>query len=296
MPQARRERIALVPKSVEISTGIASLPLCDLHYLETGTGPPLVIVPATMSEVQDWAGLAAFMGQRFRAFFFELPGHGRSTPLERYSSEQVAQVIADFLDYLGFHHASLMGFSFGGILTLTALKYLSRRIDRVILISPLVDSSALLISPLNKLFLRALIQLGQGPWLQEVIYQSMQSDRGTAFWAWLAVSMGNVEHLEILKENLRATPLHTIQTLAVQLSEMFNTHHFVESARYTQPCYFAMSVIDPLIDFPFTSAALGQMFPSVDETQLNLPYHRPPELPTLEYLNHTYPHLLDRLS
>lgn len=292
MPQAK---LSLVPESIEVSSGIASLPLCDLHYIETGSGPPLVIVPATMSEVWHWEGLAAFMGQRFRAFFFELPGHGQSTPLERYSSTLMAQVIADLLDYFGFSRVSLMGFSFGGILTLTALERISHRVDRIILISPLVDSSALRIAPLNKLFLRFLTRLSQDHWLQKAIHRSLQSDTGSAFWAQLAVRVGNVEHLDILKQNIRATPWQTVQTLAVQLDEILNTHQLVASARYAQPCHFVMSAIDPLIDFSFTSAAVQQIFSSVDETQLNLPYHRPPELPSLEYLNRTYPHLLTKI-
>jgi pimeloyl-ACP methyl ester carboxylesterase len=288
---------ALVPENIEICEGIASLPHGDLHYIETGAGPPLIIVPATMSEVQDWAGLAAFMGQRFRAFFFELPGHGKSTPLDtRYSSKRMAQVIADFMDYLGFFRANLMGFSFGGILTLTALGRLSHRIDRVILISPVLDSAALRISPFGKLFARVLIRTGQGVCLQAMIHRSVQSDAGSAFWAQVAARIGNVEHPDIVKENLRATPLCTIQTLARQLDEILNTHHFVGSVWYTQPCYFVMSVIDPLVDFSLTSTALKRIFPNIDETRLGLPYHRPRELPTFEYLNYTYPHLLDRIS
>jgi pimeloyl-ACP methyl ester carboxylesterase len=293
MPQARP---ILVPESVKVSKGIASLPLCNLHYIEVGSGPPLIIVPASMSEVWHWEGLAAFMGQRFRTFFFELPGHGKSTPLAHYSSKLMAQVIADLLDHLGFEQVSLMGFSFGGILTLTALERISHRVDRVILISPLLDSSALRMPPLNQRFLRTLIQLSQSPRLQHVIHRSLQSDAGSAFWAQLAVRVGNAEHLDILKQNIRATPWQTVQTLAVQLDEIFNTHHFLHSVHYTQPCWFAMSVMDPLIDFSFTAAAARQIFSSVDETQLDLPYHRPPELPSLDYLNHTFPHLLDRIS
>jgi pimeloyl-ACP methyl ester carboxylesterase len=284
-----------VPAGVKVFRGIANLPLCDLHYIKVGSGPPLIIVPASMSEVWHWEGLAAFMGQRFRTFFFELPGHGKSTPLERYSSKLMAQVITDFLDHLGFDEVSLMGFSFGGILTLTALERISHRVDRVILISPLLDSSALRIAPPNQRFLRTLIQLSQDPRLQHVIHRSLQSAAGSAFWAQLAVRVGNAEHPKILKQNIRATPWQTVQTLAVQLDEIFNTHHFLHSARYTQPCWFAMSVMDPLIDFSFTAAAARQIFSSVDETRLNLPYHRPPELPSLEYLNHTFPHLLDRI-
>ena len=286
----------LVPKHITIHTRSASLPLCDLHYIETGAGPPLIMVPATMSLVQDWAGLAAFMGQRYKVFFFELPGHGRSTPLECCSSGQVARVIDDFLDYLGFSQASLLGFSFGGILTLTALEYLSHRIDRVILISPLVDSSALLISPFAKLCVRTLIRVTQSRRLQEAIHRTVQSNGGSAFWAQVAARLGNVEHPDIVAENLRATPLSTIQALSRQLDEIMNTHHFVGSVHYSQPCLFAMSIIDPLIDFAYTSVALGKLFDRIDEVRLNLPYHRPRELPTLDYLNHTYPHLLDRMG
>jgi pimeloyl-ACP methyl ester carboxylesterase len=235
------------------------------------------------------------MGQRFRTFFFELPGHGKSTPLEHYSSKLMTQVITDFLDHFDFEQVSLMGFSFGGILTLTALERISHRVDRVILISPLLDSSALRMPPLNQRFLRTLIQLSQSPKLQHVIHRSLQSDAGSAFWAQLAVRVGNAEHLDILRQNIRATPWQTVQTLAVQLDEIFNTHHFLHSVRYTQPCWFAMSVMDPLIDFSFTAAAARQIFSSVDETRLDLPYHRPPELPSLEYLNHTFPHLLERI-
>lgn len=272
-----------------------SLPLCDLHCLKVGSGPPLIIVPATMSELDDWAGLAAFMAQRFTVYFFELPGHGKSTPLAHYSNEQVAQVIVDLLDYLKFDRVSLMGFSFGGLLALTALNVLSPHIDRVILISPLVDSEALRFPQLNKILLRSLISVAQRPGLQKWGHQTLQSDLGSTFWAQFAVKVGNIEHFDILKENLQATSLATIQTLAGQMKEIFNTHQFV-SARYPQPCYFAMSVIDPLIDFSFTSAAVKQMFASVEETRLYLPYHRPRVLPTLEYLNCTYPDLLDKIG
>lgn len=292
----KKDHSSLVPKHVAIHTRIAPLPLCDLRYIETGAGPPLIMVPATMSVVQDWAGLAAFVGQRYRVFFFELPGHGESTPLECCSSRQIARVIDDFLDYLGFARASLLGFSFGGILALTALERLSHRIDRIILISPLVDSSALLISPLAKLCVRTLIRMTQSRRLHEAIHRSVQSHKGSAFGAQVAARLGNVEHPDIVAENLRAIPLSTIQALSRQLDEITNTHHFVGSVHYSQPCLFAMSVIDPLIDFAYTSTALGKLFDRVEEVRLNLPYHRPRELPTLNYLNHTYPHLLDRMG
>jgi len=60
--------------------GKVKLPGTTLHYVKAGSGPPLVIVPATVSLISQWLPLTQFMGQRFTAYFFELPGHGQSTP------------------------------------------------------------------------------------------------------------------------------------------------------------------------------------------------------------------------
>ena len=98
-----------------------------------------------------------------------------------------------------------------------------------------------------------------------------------------------------MARRLSEISLSTVQTLAGQAKEIMETHHFC-SMRYPQPCYFAMSYRDPLLNFTFTSRAVKEMFATVDEVRLDLPYHQPPEPPTVDYLNNTYPHLLDRMS
>jgi len=59
---------------------LIDLPLSQLHIMETGAGPLLIMLPATISEVDDYVSLVQFMGQWFHVVFFELPGHGLSTP------------------------------------------------------------------------------------------------------------------------------------------------------------------------------------------------------------------------
>ena len=74
-------------------TYFVDLPLSRLHIMEVGNGEPLIIVPATISELENWKALAQFMAQWFCVYFFELPGHGRSEPFrERFSSQQVAEI------------------------------------------------------------------------------------------------------------------------------------------------------------------------------------------------------------
>ena len=87
------------------------LPLTTLHYATCGEGPPLIMLPATISKIKNWLPLAQFMAQKFKVFFFELPGHGKSTPFQRsYSSDQVAESIGDFIDNLGYSSVGLFGF------------------------------------------------------------------------------------------------------------------------------------------------------------------------------------------
>ena len=140
--------------------GDIELPNTRLHYVKTGTGPPLVIVPATVSLISQWLPLAQFMGQRFTSYFFELPGHGGSTPYpENFESRMVPYTVEAFVDALGHETFNLMGFSFGGLLALTTLTEFSKRVDNVILVSPLVDSDALRIPRISKLCLSTVTTL-----------------------------------------------------------------------------------------------------------------------------------------
>src|SRR6185295_11868203 len=107
-------------------TQFVDLPLSRLHVLEAGKGQPLIMVPATISELEDWCSLAQFMAQWFHVYFFELPGHGQSKPFrEKFSSYQVATLVEQFANKLGYDHFNLMGFSFGGILAMRTFKLLS---------------------------------------------------------------------------------------------------------------------------------------------------------------------------
>jgi pimeloyl-ACP methyl ester carboxylesterase len=132
------------------------LPLTSLYIMEAGSGPPLIVVPATISEVENWVDLIQFMAQWFRVYFFELPGHGRSTPFkQKFSTHLVAQTVQDLVDYIGAERFNLMGFSFGGILAMRTFNLLNQRIDRLILNAPCLTKHAILLSGIQKLALRS---------------------------------------------------------------------------------------------------------------------------------------------
>ena len=115
-----------------------------LHYVKTGSGPPLVIVPATVSLIRQWLPLAQFMGQRFTTYFFELPGTWRLYALPgKVRKPPGALQRGSLCQRDGTRYLHLMGFSFGGLLALRTLEHLQDQGGKVILLSPVVSRQAL---------------------------------------------------------------------------------------------------------------------------------------------------------
>ena len=268
-------------------THLVELPLTTLHVLEVGSGPPLIVVPATISELDNWAETMQFMGQWFRVFFFELPGHGKSAPFKNdFSTQRVAQTVADFADSQGFERFSLMGFSFGGILVMRTYQLLQERIEHVLLLAPCLTSKAVLLSPLKNLLARLVDRLLLIPRLQRAVHKGM---RVSAYQDWIVNffgHIGKIEHPEIMKAKLSRVPLSTINVLAHQFKEVLNVQFPRPMPKYRTPGFFAMSSRDPLLDYQTTLNEMGAHFDRVHTVTLDFPFHQPPVPFTIEQLEH----------
>ncbi|MCX8007745.1 MAG: alpha/beta hydrolase, partial [Coriobacteriia bacterium] len=134
------------------------LPSTTLRVGAAGAGELAVIVPATISLVEDWEAMTRFVGRRFRAVFFELPGHGGSTAYrEPFTSAAVSRTVLEIADELGEERFTLVGFSFGGLLALRTLQVARGRVRRVALLSPFVGNVALKRSAAETAMLRATV-------------------------------------------------------------------------------------------------------------------------------------------
>ena len=265
------------------------LPLSRLHVLETGQGEPLIMVPATISELENWQILAQFMAQWFHVYFFELPGHGGSTPFrESFSSHQVARLVEQMVDHLGFNRFNLMGFSFGGILAMRAYQRLSHRIDRLILIDPCLgrrtlpfsNSRVQLLSTVNRLLGHAGFQARFIAWIHD--------RRAVSIMVKILQKVGSLENTLLLENKLLRIPAATISVLNSQLDEILNTHFEAGAEKHNTPCCFAMSVFDPMLKFDSSLETVQQHFSNVNAVRLNFPYHQPPKPFTFEELNHGF--------
>jgi pimeloyl-ACP methyl ester carboxylesterase len=272
------------------------LPLTRLHCVTCGTGPPLIIVPATVSLISQWMPLAQFMGQRFTATFFELPGHGKSTPYPfQFSSHAVPQTVEALVDELGYDTFNLMGFSFGGLLALRTLDYLKHRIDNVILLSPVVSRRAVLYSQPKQLLMRGLAGALKRRRVQQIVHQLLNSDRMEGPLLFGISRISNIDRRILAEDRKFRLPITTLDVFAHTLGEILETEFQSTSIPFTMPCFFAMSVYDDLLNYDLTANIVRGLFADITMRKFYLPYHQPPHAPTFEWLVEEFGSFLDAM-
>jgi pimeloyl-ACP methyl ester carboxylesterase len=257
--------------------------------MEAGDGPPLVVVPATISELDNWVDLIQFMAQWFRVYFFELPGHGLSTPFEqKFTTSLVAQTVEHLVDQIGAPRFSLMGFSFGGILAMRTYHLLHQRIDRMILNAPCLTKQAIQLSPQQKLIVRQINGLIRQRAVQVQLCNAFHHDYTRTLLARLFERVGNLENRPLLEKKFATLQPSTIEVLAEEIHEILEIQFPNPAIRYETPCFLTMSVNDPVLDFQTTLAELGNKFSQVYVTRLSFPFHQPPKPFTFAELNRDF--------
>lgn len=270
------------------------LPLTTLHYAECGEGEPLIMVPATISLIEDWLPYVHFVGQRFHTHFFELPGHGGSTAFEEpFSSDLVAEAVEQFADSLGFERFALMGFSFGGALTMKILQRMGDRVTKVIVLSPFVSHRGLEHSPNSLRAVRLAAASARRRYAREVMLRIMRDPVTVRAFAWFMTSIGKYETSADLKAKLMSFSDSSFDTLASQVAEILSTTEDDLAGPFTQPCFFGMSTIDPLLDFETSLRFMEENFTDLFVERWDFPFHAPPEPFTFDQLNENYGSLLN---
>lgn len=85
-------------------------------YSETGDGPALVLLHATLHDRHDYDAVAPALGEQARVIAVDWPGHGESAPASPHPAggPWFADVLEDVVDGLGLADVALIGNSVGG--------------------------------------------------------------------------------------------------------------------------------------------------------------------------------------
>lgn len=101
----------------EGTSRILATPDGDLHYHEAGEGPPLLLVHGSGPGVSGWANFSGNLGlfaRHFRTLVLDLPGFGRSHPVDGSPVMAAPGAVLAFLDGLGIDRLAMVGNSLGG--------------------------------------------------------------------------------------------------------------------------------------------------------------------------------------
>jgi len=112
---------------------------CRLRYLESGGGPPLVLVHGLGSHaMQDWGRLVAPLGRSYHVYAPDLPGFGRS---ERpgaadYGVPMQVEAVRAFMVAVGVTRARVAGNSMGGWIVARLAGEHPELVERLVVVAP----------------------------------------------------------------------------------------------------------------------------------------------------------------
>ena len=87
----------------------------NIRYAVRGSGRPLLLLHGFCEFLETWDFNLRPLGERYRVYAMDLPGHGLSDkPYLDYSIAFFTDFTISFMKALGIDRASLIGHSFGG--------------------------------------------------------------------------------------------------------------------------------------------------------------------------------------
>jgi pimeloyl-ACP methyl ester carboxylesterase len=110
----------------------------DLHYLQMGSGPDLVMLHGISGNLAVWhLRMVPLLQQHFRVTTYDLRGHGNSSmPPSGYTTRNMAADLCGLLDGLGIAQADIVGHSFGADIALHFALLNPGRARKLALIEP----------------------------------------------------------------------------------------------------------------------------------------------------------------
>jgi pimeloyl-ACP methyl ester carboxylesterase len=112
----------------------------DIHYLEAGSGPALLLIHGLGASTFTFRRIFPDLARRFRVVALDLKGFGFSERADGdYSLGAQAALVRQFMDRLGIERASVLGHSMGGAVAMRLALAYPERVERLILASSASD-------------------------------------------------------------------------------------------------------------------------------------------------------------
>jgi 2-hydroxy-6-oxonona-2,4-dienedioate hydrolase len=105
-----------------------------LHYIEAGSGAPVVLLHGLGGDGSRWAPNIAELAKDFHVFALDQIGYGQSDkPLANYHTGMLAEFLVDFLNAVNVQKASLVGNSMGASVALYTAVHYPAKVNAIVL-------------------------------------------------------------------------------------------------------------------------------------------------------------------
>ena len=123
-----------MPNNPAFLPAYADTPRGVIHYAQSGSGAPLLLLHATPGSYRAFRQLAPLLASTFRVIAPDTPGFGNSDPLQGdISIEAMAGSMVDLLDTLELPRAHVLGLHTGNKIAAAMAARWPDRVDRVVL-------------------------------------------------------------------------------------------------------------------------------------------------------------------
>lgn len=105
-----------------------------LHYQESGSGLPLLIIHGLFGSADNWRSMAKYFSKFYRVISVDLRNHGRSPHSGKQSFDLMAQDLVELCDDLQLDKVNVLGHSLGGKVTMRFAELQPERIHKLVIV------------------------------------------------------------------------------------------------------------------------------------------------------------------
>lgn len=106
-----------------------------VFYFDHGSGSALLLIHGMFGDYLDWEPVLAPLSKCHRVIALDLPGFGRSDkPARTYSEAFLVETLDHFLEFLRLRVVTVIGNSFGGLVSILYALHHPERVERLVLV------------------------------------------------------------------------------------------------------------------------------------------------------------------